>query len=59
MHPHSVQFGCYVTSFYAELCLPDGKNAAFFTVALAAVSDWLNPHSLGTMSAVGYIENVA
>ena len=24
-----------------------------------AVSDWLNPHSLGTMSAFGYIENLA
>ena len=24
-----------------------------------AVSDWLNPHSLGTMSAFGCIENLA
>ena len=24
-----------------------------------AVSDWLNPHSLGTMSAIGCIENLA
>ena len=24
-----------------------------------AVSDWLNPNSLGTMSAFGYIENLA
>ena len=23
------------------------------------VSDWLNPHSLGTMSAFSYIENLA
>ena len=26
---------------------------------LQAVSDWLNPHSVGTMSAFGYIENLA
>ena len=24
-----------------------------------AISDWLNPNSLGTMSAFGYIENLA
>ena len=24
-----------------------------------AVSDWLNPHSLGTMSAIGCVENLA
>ena len=24
-----------------------------------AVSDWLNPHFLGTMAAFGYIENLA
>ena len=24
-----------------------------------AVSDWFNPHSLGTMSAFGYIDNLA
>ena len=24
-----------------------------------AVSDWLNPHHLGTISASGYIENLA
>ena len=24
-----------------------------------AISDWLNPHPLGTMSAFGYIENLA
>ena len=24
-----------------------------------SVSDWMNPHSLGTMSAFGYIDNLA
>ena len=63
-------------SLDGELCLGDGKNAAFlykFTISgrhgkrhsmtmsvrkPLAVSDWLNPHSLGSMSALGYIENL-
>ena len=59
-------------SLDGELFLPDGKNAAFYKFAIScryrqvwkmlrytrAVSDWLNLHSLGTMSAFGYIENL-
>ena len=34
-----------------------GKCHATRTHRQEAVSDWLNPHSLGTMSAFGCIEN--
>ena len=35
-----------------------GKRNATRAHRQAAVSDWLNPHSLGTMSAFGCIENL-
>ena len=36
------------------------ENATLCARAFAgAVSDWLNPLSLGAMSAFGYIENLA
>ena len=34
-----------------------GKHHAMHAHKQQAVSDWLNPQSLGTMSALGYIEN--
>ena len=54
-------------SLDGELCLRDGKNAFFFKLTIScccrrklqAVSEWLHLHSLGTMSAFGYIENLA
>ena len=36
-----------------------GKRHTMRTHLPKAVSDWLNPLSLGTMSASGYIENLA
>ena len=36
-----------------------GKRHAMRTHKPQAVSDGLNPHSSGTMSAFGYIENLA
>ena len=36
-----------------------GKRHATRAHRQEAVSDWLNPHSLGTMSAFGCIENLA
>ena len=36
-----------------------GKRHTMRAHLLEAVSDWLNPLSLGTMSASGYIENLA
>ena len=54
-----------------KLCLRDDKNAAFGQLhhhvpweasmenVPEAVSDWLNPLSLGTMSASAYIDNLA
>ena len=36
-----------------------GKRHATRARRQEAVSDWLNPHSLGTMSAFGCIENFA
>ena len=36
-----------------------GKRHAMRAHRQEAVSDWLNPHSLGTMSAFGCIENLA
>ena len=66
---------CYITfTLNGKLCLCDEKNAAFASLAVAdehgkrytkrahlpeTVSDWLNQLSLGTMSASGYIENLA
>ena len=35
------------------------KNVTLRGHGPEAVSDWLNPLSLGTMSASGYIENLA
>ena len=35
-----------------------GKRRAMRAHRAQAVSDWLNPHSLGTMLAFGYIENL-
>ena len=61
-------------SLDGELFLRDGKNAAFVKVyhlsslpgkrhalrahMTEAATDWLNPLSLGTMSASAYIENL-
>ena len=36
-----------------------GKRHAIRAHKPQAVSDWLNPHSFGTMSAFGCIENLA
>ena len=36
-----------------------GKHHAMHALKPQAVSDWLNPNSLGTMPAFGYIENLA
>ena len=36
-----------------------GKRRSMRALLLEAFSDWLNPLSLGTMSASGYIENLA
>ena len=48
------------------ICSPSLAIASIENVTLStrahkqeAVSDWLNPHSLGTMSAFGCIENLA
>ena len=62
-------------SLGGKLCLRDDKNTvnspslaiagehrkhhASRTHKQEAVSDWLNPHSLGTKSAFGCIENLA
>ena len=58
-------------SLGGKLCLRDDKNTipciageprkrhASHTHKQEAVSDWLNPHYLGTMSAFGCIENLA
>ena len=36
-----------------------GKRHAMRAHRPQAISDWLNPHPLGTMSAFGYIDNLA
>ena len=36
-----------------------GKRHARLAQKTQAVSDWLNPNSLGTMSAFAFIENLA
>ena len=36
-----------------------GKRHVMRAHKQQAVSDWLNPHSLGTMSNVGYVDNLA
>ena len=59
-------------SLGGKFCLRDDKNTVFTIPCIAgehgkrhetrahrqeAVSDWLNPHSFGTLSAFGFIEN--
>ena len=48
---HSVQFGCYITwlQMDSKLCLTLSDDNSY----------WLNPPSLGTMSASAYIDNLA
>ena len=56
-------FGMNCQGFIAvRLTLPeyaDGRKREKFALLLQDVFDWLNPLSLGTMSASAYIENVA
>ena len=69
-----IYFGCYVTGKLCprddktncvyisspSLAIADdpGKRHAKRAHRQEAVSHWLNPHSLGTMSAFGCIENL-
>ena len=47
-------------SLDGEMDVRDDRNAefAYYYLAHNTVSEWLNPHSLGTMSAFGCIENL-
>ena len=49
----------YISSPYLAVGGKHGKRHAMRAYKRQAVSDWLNPNSLGTMSAFGYIENLA
>ena len=49
----------YCTNLYSKGLKKPGKRHAMHAHRQEAVSDWLNPHSLGTMSALGYIENLS
>ena len=49
----------FVSSPSLAIACEHGKRHAMRARKQQAVSDWLNPHSLGTMSAFGCIENLA
>ena len=49
----------YISSLSIAIAGEPGKRYATRAHRQKAVSDWLNPHSLGTMSAFGCIENLA
>ena len=49
----------YISSQSLTITGEHGKRHETRAHKQKAVSDWLNPHSLGTMSAFGCIENLA
>ena len=49
----------FVSSSSLAIAGEPGKRHATRAHRQEAISDWLNPHSLGTMSAFGCIENLA
>ena len=49
----------YISSPFVAIAGEHGKRHATRAHRPEAVSDWLNPHTLGTMSAFGCIENLA
>ena len=55
----SAAFQRCITSPPLAVAGEHGKRHAMRAHNPQAVSDWLNPLSLGTMSAFGYIENLA
>ena len=60
LHPHvAVPWSLVVTSQSLAMADQPEKRHNVRVQQQEAVSDWLNPFSLGTMSAPTYIENVA
>ena len=49
----------YISSPSLAVAGKHGKRNAIRAHKPQAVSEWLHPHSLGTMSAFGYIGNLA
>ena len=54
-----IKYCVFISSPSLVIACEPGKHHATRAHREEAVSDWLNPHSFGTMSAFGCIDNLA